>query len=277
MTYLLSAIGANLIMTFLMRYSEHHDGNRYALNIWNYLAGALISILFLEDKSAIFSGDLITVLLGIINGIGFVSALVLIQLSIRRNGAPLTTTFNRLGILIPTILSAFLFNEIPAPLKMFGLFLCIFAIIIMNTGDKKDRPTFMAGLILIFIFGGMLDFISRVYSLYYDADSQTCFVMYTFLSALVVSIFLFIKDGHKMSVQDVLIGIGVGIPNQLTTLLLLRAAAFLPAYIVYPTYSAGLIIIVNIINYLAFKETLSKKQYIATGIIGVGLVFINLL
>ena len=152
-----------------------------------------------------------------------------------------------------------------------------FAIIIMNTGDKKDRPTFMAGLILIFIFGGMLDFISRVYSLYYDADSQTCFVMYTFLSALVVSIFLFIKDGHKMSVQDVLIGIGVGIPNQLTTLLLLRAAAFLPAYIVYPTYSAGLIIIVNIINYLAFKETLSKKQYIATGIIGVGLVFINLL
>ena len=80
-----------------------------------------------------------------------------------------------------------------------------------------------------------------------------------------------------MSVQDVLIGIGVGIPNQLTTLLLLRAAAFLPAYIVYPTYSAGLIIIVNIINYLAFKETLSKKQYIATGIIGVGLVFINLL
>ena len=277
MTYLLSAIGANLIMTFLMRYSEHHDGNRYALNIWNYLAGALISILFLEDKSAIFSGDLITVLLGIINGIGFVSTLVLIQLSIRRNGAPLTTTFNRLGILIPTILSAFLFNEIPAPLKMFGLFLCIFAIIIMNTGDKKDRPTFMAGLILIFIFGGLLDFISRVYSLYYDADSQTCFVMYTFLSALVVSIFLFIKDGHKMSVQDVLIGIGVGIPNQLTTLLLLRAAAFLPAYIVYPTYSAGLIIIVNIINYLAFKETLSKKQYIATGIIGVGLVFINLL
>lgn len=277
MTYLLSAISANLIMTFLMRYSEHHDGNRYALNIWNYLAGTLISILFLEDKSAIFSGDLLTVLLGIINGIGFVSALVLIQISIRRNGAPLTTTFNRLGILIPTILSAFLFNEIPTPLKMFGLFLCIFAIVIMNTGDKKDRPTFMAGLILIFIFGGMLDFISRVYSLYYDADSQTCFVMYTFFSALIVSIFLFIKDGHKMSVRDALIGIGVGIPNQLTTLLLLRAAAFLPAYIVYPTYSAGLIIMVNVINYLAFREILSKKQYIATGIIGVGLVFINLL
>lgn len=277
MTYLLSAIGANLIMTFLMRYSEHHNGNRYALNIWNYLAGALLSILFLEDKSVIFSGDFTTILLGTINGIGFVSALVLIQISIRRNGAPLTTTFNRLGILIPTILSAFLFKEIPAPMKIVGLSLCIFAIIIMNTGDKKDRPAFMAGLILVFILGGTLDFISRVYSLYYDAESQTCFVLYTFLAALIVSIILFVKDGNKMTIRDSLIGIGVGIPNQLTTLLLLRAATFLPAYIVYPTYSAGLIILVNIINYLAFKETLNKKQYLATIIIGIGLIFINLL
>lgn len=277
MVYLLSAIAANLIMTFLMRYSEHHDGNRYALNIWNYLAGTLISIIFLKDKSVIFSGDFITLFLGIINGIGFVTALVLIQISIRRNGAPLTTTFNRLGILIPTILSAFLFGEIPSPLKIIGLALCIFAIIIMNTGNNTNRPDFMTGLILVFLLGGTLDFISRVYSLYYNADSQTCFVMYTFLSALVVSIIIFLKDGHKMTLRDSIIGIGVGIPNQLTTLLILRAAAFLPAYIVYPTYSAGLIIFVNVINYIAFKEMLSKKQYIATAIIGLGLVFINLL
>lgn len=277
MIYLLSAIGANLIMTFLMRYSEHHDGNRYALNIWNYLAGALFSIVFLEDKRAIFSADLVTIFLGIVNGVGFVSALVLIQISIRRNGTPLTTTFNRLGILIPTILSAFLFKEIPAPLKIAGLVLCIFAIILMNSEDKKDRPSFMIGLFLVFILGGVLDFISRVYSLYYDADSQACFVMYTFLAALVVSIGMFIKDGGKMTLRDAITGVGVGIPNQLTTILILRAATYLPAYIVYPTYSAGLIILVNIINYAAFREVLSKKQYIATGIIGVGLVFLNLL
>lgn len=277
MTYLFSAIGANLIMTFLMRYSENHEGNRYALNIWNYLAGALFSLVFLEDKSVIFHGDIVTIILGIINGIGFVAALVLIQISIRKNGAPLTTTFNRLGILIPTVLSAFLFQEIPAPLKIVGLSLCIIAIIIMNTGDKNERPDFAIGLVSIFILGGTIDFISRVYSLYYDADSQTCFVMYTFFSALIVSIVLFIKNGGKMTVRDSLIGIGVGIPNQLTTLLILRAATFLPAYVVYPTYSAGLIILVNVINYLVFREILNMRQYIATGMIGVGLIFINLL
>ena len=113
MIYLIAAICANLCMTFLMRYSEHHNGNCYALNIWNYLAGSLISLLLLQDKSLIWSGNAVTWGAGIVNGIGFLAALVLLQISIRRNGAPLTTTFNRLGILIPTILSIFLFDEIP--------------------------------------------------------------------------------------------------------------------------------------------------------------------
>ncbi|MDO4313142.1 MAG: hypothetical protein Q4C52_08655 [Eubacteriales bacterium] len=277
MIYLLSAIGVNLCMTFLMRYSENHNGNRYALNIWNYIAGTLISIVMLEDRTLIWSGDKITLGVGIVNGIGFVVALTLIQLSIRRNGAPLTTTFNRLGILIPTILSAFLFREIPTVLQITGLILCVFAIIFMNSGSREERPAFGIGLLLVFLLGGTLDSISKIFSRYYGADSQTCFVLYTFFAALIVSIILFVNDGGKMSKQDIIVGIGVGIPNQLTTLFLLRAASGLPAYVVYPTYSAGLIILVNIINYLAFRETLSKRQYIATGIIGLGLIFINLL
>ena len=39
-------------------------------------------------------------------------------------------------------------------------------------------------------------------------------------------------------VKDVLIGLGVGIPNQLSTLFLLRAASVLPAYLVFGTFSA---------------------------------------
>lgn len=276
MIYLIAAICANLCMTFLMRYSEHHNGNCYALNIWNYLAGSLISLLLLQDKSLIWSGNAVTWGAGIVNGISFLAALVLLQISIRRNGAPLTTTFNRLGILIPTILSIFLFDEIPKIIQMAGLLLCIFAIIFMNSGDRSERPDFNVGLILVFLLGGTLDTISKIFSRYNNADSQTCFVLYTFLAAFVISILLFFKKEPRMSLQDALIGIGVGIPNQLCTLFLLRAASRLPAYIVYPTYSASLILLVNIINYLVFRETLNKRQYIATGIIGLGVVLINL-
>ena len=55
-------------MTFLMRYSEHHDGNRYALNIWNYITGTLISFFMLEDKTLVLHSDLLSVISGILNG-----------------------------------------------------------------------------------------------------------------------------------------------------------------------------------------------------------------
>lgn len=145
----------------------------------------------------------------------------------------------------------------------------------MNSGDSSERPDFNIGLILVFLLGGTLDTISKIFSRYNNADSQTCFVLYTFLAAFVIA-FLFFKKEPRMSLQDALIGIGVGIPNQLCTLFLLRAASRLPAYIVYPTYGASLILLVNIINYLVFRETLNKRQYIATGIIGLGVVLINL-
>lgn len=278
MMYLAGAVAANLCMTFLMKYSESHGGNRYALNIWNYLAGTIFSYILLSDHSTIFlSGDHnITLGVGVINGILYVLSLVLIQFSIRRNGAPLTSTFSRLGIVIPTILAAIFFAEIPGIIQIVGLVLAMFAIVYMNLGNKEELPSFRLGLIVIFLLGGIVDFILKVYSAYYDAEAQTYFVMYTFFFAMLVSIFLFLRDKNKMSLQDVIIGIGVGIPNQLTALLTLKAATKLPAFIVYPTYSAGIIILVNVINYLVFKEKLTKRQYIATVIIGIALICINL-
>lgn len=277
MIFLATAIGANVCMTFLMKYSETHHGNRYALNIWNYLTGTIVSFFLLKDKSRLIVNDGgVTFLLSVVNGILFVAAMVMIQQSIRKNGAPLTTTFNRLGILIPTVLSAILFAEIPGGVQILGLLLCVFAIIYMNTGKKEERPAFATGLLLIFVLGGMVDFLSKIYSRYFEKENQTYFVLYTFLAACIISTVMFFRQKRKMKLQDVLIGIGVGIPNQLTTLLILWASMKLPAYIVYPTYSAGLILLVNVINFIVFREKLSRRQYMATGLIGAGLICINI-
>lgn len=276
MIFLAAAIGANVCMTFLMKYSETHGGSRYALNTWNYLAGTIFSFFLLEDKSRLFVRDGgITLGLSLVNGILFVAALVFIQKSILRNGAPLTTTFNRLGILIPTVLSAVVFHEIPDAVQILGLGLCVAAVIYMNSGKKEERPAFAAGLLLIFVLGGMVDFLSKIYSRCFSRENQTYFVLYTFFTACVISLVMFLRSGQKMRLRDILTGIGVGIPNQLTTLLILLASRQLPAYVVYPTYSAGLILLVNVINFVVFREKLSVRQCIATGLIALGVVCIN--
>jgi len=41
-------------------------------------------------------------------------------------------------------------------------------------------------------------------------------------------------------------------------------------------YSVGFILVVNIVNFLFLKEELSKKDYVAMGLVCVALVFLNI-
>ena len=118
-------------MTFVMKYSESHSGNRYGVTLFNYLTGSVIGYFQMDDKTLIVGGSdgIFTFMMSSIHAVFIVSVLLILQASINKNGAPLTSTFNRMGILIPTIASAILFGEIPSWLQIVGIGLAIFAII----------------------------------------------------------------------------------------------------------------------------------------------------
>lgn len=275
------AVLSNLVMTFIMKYSESHSVNRYGITVFNYLAGTIMGYFMMGDRTLIISsGDgLFTLAFAFGNAILFVSTLLFIQASINRNGAPLTSTFNRMGILIPTVASAFLFSEIPSAVQTVGIGLAVFAIIYINGGqganeNKSDRNNFT--LIGAFILGGCVDLMSKAFDELGSASYRERYVFYTFLFSLFIAICVALKENRKVTWREWIIGIMIGIPNQLTTLFLLKALGELPAYLVYPCYSAGVILMVNLINVILFREILSKREYIATGIIAAGLVLINI-
>ena len=131
-------------------------------------------------------------------------------------------------------------------------------------------------LILAFATGGCVDTISKFFSVYGSPENQERFIFYTFVAALIMSIGVCIYKDRHITKKDIAVGIIVGIPNELAALLLLKAAGMLPAYLVYPCYSAGVIFAVNIVNMIVFREFLSKREYIATGIIAIALILINM-
>lgn len=279
MTYLLLTIFFSSSMTFVMKHSETNGGNRYAVTMFNYLTGTVVSYALLEDKTLFFqtAGGKLALGLALLNAVLFVSCLLLIQYSIKKNGAPLTATFNRLGILIPTIISIFLFKEIPRPIQIAGLIFAVFAIAFINRDINEDKGTGSAVvLIMLFTIGGCIDLTSKVFTIYGNKALQGHFIFYTFIFSLLMSSSLLLLRNKNISMADIYSGILIGVPNQLIALFLLKAVAALPAFIVFPAYSAGVILTVNAVNLLVFKERLSRRQYIGTGIIALALVFINL-
>lgn len=278
MNYLLLTIAANVVMIFVMRYSEQQQGNRYAVTVFNYITGIAVSLCLLGGRwpQPDTRGMGLAVGLACSNALCMVGCMLLIQYSILKNGAPMTTTFNRLGILIPTVLSVLLFRETPSLLQAAGLAAAAFAIAYLSGGRSASRITAPLGLMLVFAVGGLIDFHSKVYNMFGSPALQEFYVLSTFVLAFVISLVLLLWKNRRISPRDVLCGVLVGVPNQAVTFCMVKAAAVLPAYVVFPVYSAAVILTVNVINFLVFREKPTGRELRGTAIIAAALVLLNL-
>ena len=81
---------------------------------------------------------------------------------------------------------------------------------------------------------------------------------------------------RKFTYKEAIEGTVTGIPNTFILYFSIKAVEKLPAYIVFPAYSAGVIFVVNIVNYFLFKEKLSKEEKIATVLVAIALILINI-
>lgn len=280
MLYLIIAILSNTFMTFVMKISENNNNNRFNVNTINYLCGGFIAY-FLIRKEKIFlfeSNYKYAFVLAIINAIFYIACLYLMQANIEKNGAPLTATYNRLGLVIPILVSVFLFKEIPNIMQLVGCGLALFAIYYIN--QKKEKEINLNNnyyfLIGVFLVGGFVDTLAKIYSYYGDNLLQKHFIFYTFLFSFIFSLILSMRHIKKLTIKEIITGFCIGIPNQITTLAQLKAVSLLPAYFVFPSYSILVILLVNFFNIIIFREKLSKQQYIGTGIIILSLVFMNI-
>lgn len=279
MLYLIIAVLSNTFMTFVIRLSEKNKSNRFNINTFNYLFGGVLAYMVIR-KETIFSYDTnynYALILAIINAVFYIACLYLMQTNIEKNGAPLTTTYNRLGLLIPIIISIILFKEYPNTMQIIGCILAVFSIWYINRKKQNSIINISPSLLIaVFLAGGLVDTLAKIYGHYGNSILQEHFIFYTFVFSFIFSFILSLKSIKSLTLKEVIIGFCIGIPNQITTLAQLKAVTILPAYLVFPSYSISVILLVNLINFIIFKEKLSNQQYIGTGIIILALICMNI-
>lgn len=276
MLYLILAIFSNCIMTFMIKLSNRSKITFYNINIFNYLFGGLLAYLITPKNNLLSfsSTNYFLIIFALINAVFYIICLSLMQINIKKNGAPLSIMYNRIGLIIPILISIMFFKESPSIFQIIGIFLAVFSIYYLNKGE--DKVSSLLYLILLFFSGGIVDSIAKIYSIFGEPTLYSTFIFYTFIFSLVFSLILGRKSIFKVNKEEIFFGFLVGIFNQFSTIFQLKAIAVLPSYIVFPMYSICIILIVTIINYVFFKERLLKQQYIGMGIILLALLFLNL-
>ena len=276
MLNLILAMTFSMMITVIMRISEKYTQAEVAMLAANYLACAVMGILFTGTELFPSADGLYTTLgLGVFNGALFLGSFMLLKWNISRNGVVLPATFMRLGVLVPTFLSIFAFGEKPGAVQIIGIVLALCAIVLMQ-GRGAGKAESIGGLVILLIAGGCADAMSKVFEVLGNPALKDHFLIYTFGVALVLCIIICIVRRQKPGLAELGFGVLLGVPNYLSTRFLIMSLTDVPAVIAYPTYSAGTIVLVTLVGMIGFREKLGRRKLIALGIILAALVLLNL-
>lgn len=277
MLFLILAIVSSTLITVFMRLSEGKSKNELSLLSMNYLSCCLLSYFFMDTRRIFPSEDGLStaILLGVIGGILYLASFLMLKWNVRKNGVTLPATFMKLGVLVPTVLSAVIFREKMHPTTVSGVVLALLAILLLKEkSHEKAKNT--VGLILLLAGGGMADAMSKVFEETAPENLSNHFLFYIFFVALILCILLVIVKKQKYNWADIGFGLLIGIPNYFSSRFLLLSLSEIPAVIAYPTFSAGTIVLVAVCGKLIFRESFTKKKLVALSVILVSLALLNL-
>lgn len=153
MIYLILAILCSSGVSLSIRYAEQHSGRMKSVTVVNYIASVFWCFYFLPDKHLYpaADGQAFVLVLSIINGCLYLGTLLLQQVNIRKNGTTISASFSHMGVLVPTLLSIFLFGEYPGRLQWVGVALALAAILILNIQGRADKEKANSKIWLVFL------------------------------------------------------------------------------------------------------------------------------
>lgn len=303
MFYLMLAIICSASIALIFKYTEKINANRYVITSANYFIAFAISLFmivykgllsginrelsFAEDVSLLsgnsghilssYSSILWGLIIGGIFGSFFFLSFVYYQKSINENGVGISGTIAKLGILIPMIFSIVIWKEFPSSIQWVGIILSLVSILIVNLSQKSlEKLDIKPTIILLFLFGGMAEFSNKFYQKYALNEYKDIFLFALFFVAFLISIFYTFRKKGAITKKDILTGFAVGIPNLFSSYFLILSLATLKTSVVFPIYSAGSIVLINIGGFLIFKEKIARKNQVAIVLTVIALVLINL-
>lgn len=275
MFYLGLTVLSSVLISIFMRLSEKYVQNQMGMFMANYACCIVFSYWFFDTSNIVF--DIRTVPLGMIAGSLFLLNFLFLKLNMKYNGMVLSSTFMKLGVMIPTLMAIVVYREVPSSFQVIGILLALVAIVLINfekeaisEGSKK------IWLIFLLLMSGFTDSMANIFEQLNLPTSNDIYLIITFISAFVIVMGISIYKKQKITTKDIFFGILIGIPNYFSVRFLLLALESLDAMIVYPVYSVLTIVILTVFGVLVFKEKISKKKGIALGLILLSLYLLNM-
>lgn len=184
-----------------------------------------------------------------------------------------------LGPIVPVVLAAIFLGQMPTGIKWIGLALTIIVMIIVNLGPIDKRPTIKWFLLAFGAFAmyGLQLFTFNMHYAYVENPNNAQFMgMLYIFCALTFAIGFFVMKNKTRDDEaeaallsklnyKLILGFAViqATTNGVANAFYVKAAADIPAVVLYPTVETGSMLLTSLVAFIFFKEKLTKQGVIA--------------
>ena len=264
--------------------SKKYNTSEYEHNVHLYNAVTAFSSLLFFVISAGFRFEFAMAYLpySLAFGIAAFCAFEGLVLSLKTGPLSLTSLIISYSLIIPTFHGMIFLDERIGYLTWIGILFLVISLVLINIkkeGDEKFTFTWIVYLIITFIGNGMCSVIQKAEQVALNGAYKSDFMIAALIISGTGSLICGLVTGKnrlRELIHTLPTGIPRGLANGATNLLVMIITGMLASSIVFPTISAGGIVLTFIIAVCVYKERLSRAQLVGYILGTASVVLLNL-
>jgi drug/metabolite transporter (DMT)-like permease len=278
MFYLVGSIILNSYLTLAFKVCEKYKVNIFQAIIFNYITcvitGSVVNGSFPVNGSVMGTQWFKW---ACVMGALFVSIFNMVGITAQKISVAVASVANKLSLIIPVVLSVYLYEETVKGWKLAGVILALVAVVFTCYQTKKQESSRAVGIkkweyllpFILFIGSGLLDaLINHVQKLYVTDENKNAYLISGFLAAAVIGstilLFQYIIGKQIFSFRNLIAGILIGVPNYFSIWCLVRFLKQSPweSSASIPVNNMGIVLFSTVAAWWLFKEKLSKINWL---------------
>lgn len=248
----------------------------------NYIVAAVLSAFEVAQLPAEYftSSAIVT---GTTMGISYFIAFFFCVYAIKWIGVANSTVISILSICVPILAGVLIWTEKPNVMQWLGIGLALLSLgLIGRNGDATqkgqvpDKPWFTPWVVIgFFVLCGLSRLAQESFKHWCEEPERAVFLTSAFGISAVPSVVLLLYRRKSISINEWVIGAGLGTANILQTHFILKSLKLFDGFIVFPVVSAGSLMFVTLVATQWMGEKLGRLTYVGIAIACIALVLLN--
>ncbi|GAA4278548.1 EamA family transporter [Aquimarina mytili] len=273
MIYLiLSILASSLIFVIFKLFSKYNVDTLQAIVI-NYVVASISGIVAYSDPIDISTVSKEGWFYGAMGlGVIFISVFNLMAITTQKNGLSVAAVATKMSLAIPIIFGILVYHESTGIVKIIGIIIALFAVYLTSMKTAEGISITKENLIfplLVFIGSGIIDTSLKFFETNYVAENDVpVFSASIFGFAAIVGIctlvYKAIQGSLKLSIRNVIAGIGLGVPNYFSIYFLIKALRYdnMDSSTVFTINNVAILLVSTVAGIILFRERLILKNWI---------------